>query len=260
MPNKKKTVEVEAPITIDAVSSTLQKLHDLIKPRKDGARTKAGEELSNANLTKALDFLKTAVDDITKYIKKEEQEKEHLQAKVRVNEDEVDTQKQKNLKGRFVITGLVKTDDELKKEKKELRVHIKELAKLKYDVELPEDEITTCYHLKNGGVVIYLRNQNHDSGFQRLVSIIKSSKSKKDVDVYFNFMLTWKRNSLLYDIRQWRKDGGISKYFTDENGNISIQFPDSQDKKDRKRVTNYFDKQLGGMVTYSIEELKGQRE
>ena len=259
MPQKKKKEPAVAPVTMEAVTSTLQKLHDLIKPKKGGERTKAGEELSNDALTKALDFLKSAVDNITKFIKKEEKEKELLTAQVRVNEDEVDAQKQKNLKGRFVINGLVKNDDQLKKENKKLRVHVKELAKLKYDVELPEEEITSCYHLKKGGIVIYLRNQSHDSGYQRLVNTIKSSKSKKDINIYFNFMLTWKRNGLLYDIRQWRKDGGISKYSTDENGNISIQFPDA-DRQDWTKVTNIFDEEKGGMITNTIEELKEKVE
>ena len=147
----------------------------------------------------------------------------------------------------------MKTEAELKKENKKLHVHVKELAKKKYDVELIEDEITTCYHLKSGGIVVYFRIQTQDSGYQKLVEIIKSNKSIKEVNVYFNFMLTRKRNSLLYDVRQLRKDGCITKYFTDENGNISFLAPEMERWK---RVTNMFDEDIGGMVNYNIEEIK----
>ena len=199
-----------------------------------------------------------AVEELTNSIKKEQKEKEELVTTVRSNGDEVDAQKQKDLKGRFVITGadtLMKNKEQLEKDKKNLPAHIKALAKMKYNVEISEDEITTCYHLKKGGIIVYFKNQNQDSGFQRLVSIIKSSKSNKDVNVYFNFMLTRKRNSLLFDIRQLRKEMENLKYFTDENGNISIQAPNSQR---RNRVTNVFDDKTGGVITWNVEEIKDE--
>ena len=173
----------------------LGKLHELIKPKKDGVRVKPGDEFDTENLPKGLDLLKLAVEELTNFIKKEQKEKEELVTTVRSNGDEVDAQKQKVLKGRFVITGadtLVKNKEQLGKDKKNLPAHIKALAKMKYNVEISEDEITTCYHLKKGGIIVYFKNQNQASGFQRLVSIIKSSKSNKDVIVYFNFMLTRK--------------------------------------------------------------------
>ena len=254
-PKKEQKPKV-APATLEAVTSTLGKLHELIKPKKDGVRSKPGDELNTENLTKGLDLLKLAVEELTNFIKKEQKEKEELVTKVRNNEDEVDAQKQKHLKGRFFITGadtLVKNKEQLEKDKKNLPDHIKALAKMKYNVEISEDEITTCYHLKKGGIVVYLKNQNQDSGFQILVNTIKSSKSIKDVNLYFNFMLTRKRNSLLFDIRQLRKEMKNLKYFTDENGNISVQAPNSLR---RKRVTNVFDDKTGGMITWNVEEIK----
>ena len=121
---------------------------------------------------------------------------------------------------------------------------------MKYDVDISVADITTCYHLKKGGIVVFFKN---DSAYQELVSIIKSNKSKKNVDVYFNFMLTRKRNSLLFDIRQLRKEMKDLKYFTDENGTISLQLVNN---KRRNKVTNVFDEKLGGMITLNIEEIK----
>ena len=64
--------------------------------------------------------------------------------------------------------------------------------------------------------------------------------------------MTW---SLLYNVRQLRKDGGITKYFTDENGILSNPAPEMQRWK---RVTNIFDEEIVGMVNYNLEEIKEQ--
>ena len=242
--------------TLEAVAIALGELHELIKPKKNGARTKAEDNLDNEHLTKGLDLLKSAVEELTNVFKKEKKETEELAKKIRVTEDEVDSEKQKNLKGRFVITGadtLVKTEEQLKQDNKKLPAHITNLAKLKYNVDIPEADITTCYHLKKGGIIIYLKNQTENSAFQKLVDIIKSNKSNKDVNLYFNFMLTRKRSRLLFDIRQMRRETENLKYYTDENGTISLQVPNSQRKK---RVTRVFNESLGGHINFNIDEIK----
>ena len=57
------------------------------------------------------------------------------------------------------------------------------------------------------------------------------------MNLYVNFQLTRKRNELLNDIRQLKKSNAISKYYTDENGQISIRVKESD--KEKRKVT-YF--------------------
>ena len=56
-PKKTQKKAKAAPATIEAVSTTLHKLLELIRGKKDGYRSKAGDELSTEALTKAFDIL-----------------------------------------------------------------------------------------------------------------------------------------------------------------------------------------------------------
>ena len=85
------------------------------------------------------------------------------------------------------------------------------------------EEIASCYHLKKGGIVLSLWKLGVGSAFQGLVNNIKSNVVNKEHNVYFNFMLTRTRNNLLYAVRQLKKKTNITKFFTDENGNISVK-------------------------------------
>ena len=89
--------------------------------------------------------------------------------------------------------------------------------------------------------------------FQKLVTIIRGNTSNKEVNVYFNFMLTRRRSGLLYEIRKLKKNGDIEKFFSDENGNISIQI--KKDNKEKKRITNTFEENSEGIITLDIEEI-----
>ena len=254
-PKNKNTASVQSPPpTVQSVLATLNKIAELIKPKKNGARTKPDEELNNETLTKSLEFLKTAVEDMAKYLLEDEKSKVKLENKARISEDEADAQNQKNLRGTFIITSsgdLVKTDDELKAGNISHVAHAKELAFDKYGVDIPDSEIASCYSLKKGGMVLSLWNLSQGSAFQNLVRIIKKNEGKKDVNLYFNFMLTRRRSTLLYEIRKLKRTGMITKFFSDENGSISVQ----KDKEEKKKITNRFEENAEGMKTLYIEEI-----
>ena len=243
---------------MQSILNSLSKLTELIKPNKDGLRKKAGDELDTDALTKYLDLLKAVVDDITKHLLDEEKTKEKLLNKARISEDEADAQNQKNLRGKFIITSggkesIVKNGDVLTAENSSPIAHAKELAMSKYGVDIPEAEIASCYSLKKGGLVLSLWNLSQGSAFQKLVTIIRGNTSKKDVNVYFNFMLTRRRSELLYEIRKLKKNGDIEKFFSDENGNISIQI--KKDNKEKKRITNTFEENSEGIKTLDVEDI-----
>ena len=54
---------------------------------------------------------------------------------------------------------------------------------------------------------------------------------KKEVGLYANFQLTNKRNSLMYHLRSMKKEGKISKLFSNENGQLGLKVYDTSKKK-----------------------------
>ena len=100
-------------------------------------------------------------------------------------------------------------------------------------------------------MVLSLWNLSQGSAFKKLVRIIKKNESKKDVNLYFNFMLTRRRSTLLYEIRKLKRTGKITKFFSDENGNISVH----KDKEEKNKITNRFEENAEGMKTLYIEEI-----
>ena len=75
-------------------------------------------------------------------------------------EDEIDHLKQKSLKGKLIITskipqgeGCIKTDTQIKQEGGTLANHVKNLAKFKYNIDITEDDIASCFHLPKGGIL-----------------------------------------------------------------------------------------------------------
>ena len=183
-------------------------------------------------LADAFNLLSTAVKEISKHLQNDEKHKRDL-------DDERDDHKQKSLKGKFVITSpktgqdLVGNNDNYKDEEEVIKAAI-DLARKKYKVEIPENEISNCYALKKGGIVLGLWQFGRGSAFQRLVTAIKSNKDVyKDVNVFFNFMLTKRRNTLLYNVRELkRKEGSkIRKFYTDENGCITVLTTEGEKEK-----------------------------
>ena len=120
------------------------------------------------------------------------------------------------------------------------------VAREKYKVEIPEDEISTCYALKKGGIVLGLWHFGRGSAFQRLSGAIKSGKDVNlEMNVFFNFMLTKKRNNLLFNVRELRRkeDSKIKKFYTDENGTITVLTTEGEKERitfsvDSKRTIN----------------------
>ena len=202
-------------------SQSLLKVSEAINNLEDSIKSLNMEE--DSKLAEAFKHLTTAVKEISKHLNDEEKVK-------RESEDEKDDQKQKSMKGKFIITSpkngvdLVGKADTYKNEDEVVEAVIN-FAKDKYKVDIPENEISTCYALKKGGIVLGFWNFGRGSAFQKLVSAIKSNKDvDKNMNVYFNYMLTKKRNNLLYKVRELkRKEGAkIKKFFTDENGTISV--------------------------------------
>ena len=72
------------------------------------------------------------------------------------------------------------------------------LAKL--NATLPEEEIQSCYYLKDGNIKLTLANLSLTSAFNKMVKNPDAEREK--TNLYFNFMLTRRRNGVPYEIRK----------------------------------------------------------
>ena len=188
---KKATAEV------DKVTKALE------NATKKGKKAKQGDEdLDIKGITALVCNLKSALEELVLFVGKEENfcpKVKEQEVRIRNLEDQNDDQLQKSMIGSFIITS--KANDALEslitpeKELKEPLVnHIQTLALTKLDVSLP---------LEDGSLVLTISNLRPNSAFNKMVQEIKNpSAERRKTNLYFNFMLTRRRNSLLYEVRK----------------------------------------------------------
>ena len=130
-------------------------------------------------------------------------------------EDQSDELHQTSMLGSFILTS--KANDTLEsliipeKELKEPLVsHVQTLALTKLNVTLPTEDIRTCHYLQDGSIKLVLNNLRPNSAFELMVNEIKNpNMERQKMNLYFNFMLTRRRNSLLFEIRKLKREGSI---------------------------------------------------
>ena len=113
------------------------------------------------NVASALKTLKKCVEDLAKVVQKDQENLVEIGNTAREHEDEIDHLKQKSLKGKVVITskvvsgeGSIKTATELEREGTNLANHVAKLVKHKYNIDITEDDIASCFHLPKGGIMV----------------------------------------------------------------------------------------------------------
>ena len=181
-----------------------------------------------------------------------------LEERLRAQEDELDEVKQRSLKGNLILSSSkgpggnlkceIKSDDQLKSLGVPLLAHVQDLVHRKYGVQVPKEDVQACHRLPNGSIILRLWKRTEDSAWTQLIGAIKTGGSTKSLNFYANFHLTHRRNSLVYELRQLKKDGKIFKFYTDENGAISYRST-QQDNKckityHRKRANSKAEKTL----------------
>ena len=87
-----------------------------------------------------------------------------------------------------------------------------------------------------------------------MVEAVKRGNNK-EVNIYFNFMLTRRRNTLLYEVRKLKSEKKIVKYFTDYDGTITVK--ERQDSN-MLRVTSISNKKDHHLRTWTVAELRDQ--
>ena len=163
-----------------------------------------------------------------------EEDKRGMSEQIRTLEDELDNNKQRDLKGNLVISSkanklnksVIKSDEELCVP---LIDHVRNLLDEKYGVDVPEDNIQACHRLPNGSIILRIWKRTENSAWTSLISAIMTG-GKKDMHLYANFHLTHRRSGLLYALRQYKKEGKIFKFFSNENGALAFKRTESSAK------------------------------
>ena len=158
-----------------------------------------------------------------------EQRLEKQDELIREQQDEMDEIKQRSLKGNLILssktfperklTSVILSDQELKSRNLSLVDHVLQLVHQKYGVRIPKDEVQACHRLPNGSIILRLWKRTEDAAWSPLIKSIKEGGKggpSPNLNLFLNFHLTHRRNELVYELRQLKKDGKISKFYTDE--------------------------------------------
>ena len=242
---------------VEKVSKTLETAHRKGRKGKEGQ-----EDLDNKALTALVFNLKNAMEQLVTFVGKEENfcpKVKEQETKTRHLEDLTDEMQQKSLIGSFIITSKANDDVESliipEKELKEPLVsHIQTLALTKLNVTLPSEDIRSCHYLQDGSIMMTIFNLRPNSAYDQMVSEIKDpNMERRKSNLYFNFMLTRRRNSLLYEVRKLKRDGDIFKFWSDFNGAITIKKEEGGQKQKLTSITNKKDYTIR---SYSVKEVR----
>ena len=246
------------------VSAEVEKVTKALEnASRKGKKTKQGEEdLDIKSLTGLIFNLKTALEQLVTFVAKEDNfcpKVKEQELKTRQLEDQSDDMQQKSLLGSFILTSKANDDiDSLiipEKELKETLVsHIQTLALTKLNVSLPVEDIYRCHYMQDGSIKLVISNLRPNSAFDQMVNAIKNpSMERRSTNLYFNFMLTRRRNSLLYDIRKLKRDGQIFKYWTDYDGSITVK---KEEGGPKQKITSITSRKDFHIRTYTSAEVK----
>ena len=206
-----------------------------------------------------LSLITDLVDNLKKLSSdKNEENVGKLEERLRDAEDEIDENRQRSLKGNFIVSSnarngkpcMIKTDEQLAEEELTLHDHVMTLAKNKFEIDLRLQDISACHRLPSGSIIFCLWNKTPGSCYSKLCDAIKSGKNS-EMNVFFNFQLTRRRNSLLYEIRKLKRDKRLHRFYVNENGAITIVVKEG----DRKQRITYGELRNRKIRTMTLEEL-----
>ena len=123
----------------------------------------------------------------------------------------------------------------------------------KLNVTLSVEDIGSCHYLPDGSIKLSLANLRPNSAFEQMVTEIKKPDlERRKTNLYFNFMLTRRRNGLLYEVRKLKREGAIDKYWTDFNGSVTIKM----DGGPKMKLTGITSKRDDTIRTYTSKEVR----
>ena len=103
--------------------------------------------------------------------------------------------------------------------------------------------------------MLNLCNLRPNSAFENMVQEIKQpSVERRKTNLYFDFMLTRRRNSLLYEVRKMKRGGDLFKYWTDFDGSITVKKEEGGQKTRLTTITNKKDSNIRTYTTFEVKE------
>ena len=246
------------------VSAEVEKVTKALEnASRKGKKQKQGEEDLDAKALTGLVFnLKSALEQLVIFVSKEDNicpKVKEQEKRTRQLEDQSDELHQNSMLGSFILTS--KANDTLdsliipEKELKEPLVsHVQTLALTKLNVTLPAEDIRQCHYLQDGSIKLVLHNLRPNSAFEQMVAEVKNPNvERRKMNLYFNFMLTRRRNTLLFEVRKLKREGCIFKYWTDFTGAITLKKDEGGPKVKITAITNRKDYTIR---TYTVTEVK----
>lgn len=172
--------------------------------------------------------------------------------------DELDEVKQRSMKGNIIIScssykpNLIKSDDQLRQETLSLQSHVLDLLKEKYDVTIPRGDVQACHRLKGeSSVILRIWNRAHGAAWWKLCEAMKTGMNP-GINLYANFQLTERRSGLCFHLRKLKKAKKISKFYTNENGQLTFRV---KEKGQKYKVTYFTDSKGGSPRTLSVQDI-----
>ena len=191
-----------------------------------------------------------------------------LEGASRIHSDLSDHHHQRSLKGKFAISSLSPSDLETREELDEkgikIETYVCTLIKKKFAFEAHEKDIHSC-HFSKKGIIFRMGTLSPNSIYGEIVTSIKTGQGQHCKNIFFNFALTPKRASLLFELRKAKKAKVIEKLYSDNDGTVSyVSFTapiNSRGRKEKTRITSVYDRVDGGgfnIRTFSVAELREQ--
>ena len=227
----------------------------------------------NSVLQALLTVVSAQVEDQRRLKAEQDRRFENIENRVREQGDKLDEIQQRGLKGNLMISSptndvkqsLLKTPAQLEEEGVSVLDHVRELVKMKYDVDLPARDVQACHHVPSWpkgrkgqpeykSSVLRIWNRTNGSAWSALVAGIMSGGAK-EVNAYANFHLTKQRSDLLFHLRKLKEAKKITKFYTNENGHISYRV----NEKSMKVKVTYFSMEKGSNpITLTPQELSNK--
>ena len=250
--------------TKDNINFVLEKLLNLLAAYStENNKNIAEQTLRINNLEKKhAERLNSLEKNSQKQEKKYAEQVNSLEQKSHNQSDLLDEIRQRGLKGNLIISSpnagrgiksLIKSPEQLDSD---VTTHALDLIHQKYNVSIPAEDIQACHHLpshSNGktyysAILIRIWNRRANSAWADLKKKILSGEENKSINLYVNFQLTKRRNTLAFHLRRLKKEGKIVKFYTDENGHLAYKKSDNSVKRKVTYVHSGIDSQPATMT------------
>ena len=106
--------------------------------------------------------------------------------------------------------------------------------------------------MQSKNIIIKIWNRKEGSALEKLSNLIKKG-GRKEENIYANYMMTSKRNNILFELRVLKREGKLEKIFSDENGKISFKVNENSTKQP---ISFFAEEKFGICKTLSITEIK----